>query len=151
MSEIVERRLSVNGDLEAGYATHRKRSPDISMGSRSALAGGQDRDKEPARGSTMRASPSNCSAPHARHRQSFNPDFSLCARTDAFLTFGATGWARAIPPLHLYRKAGADVSYPPGVADIATIRTLGAKYGPLKIVIGLGSSGRCAPVSAEAE
>ena len=64
--------------------------------------------------------------------------FVLTARTDAFQV-SADGLAGAIRRSNLYREAGADVLYPPGVADLETIKTLVREIdGPLNIVTGLG-------------
>src|SRR5439155_19431576 len=68
-------------------------------------------------------------------------DFVLCARTDAFQAFGTDGLTVAVQRSNLYREAGADVLYPPGVADLDKIRTLVREVGgPLNIVIGLGAA-----------
>ena len=57
------------------------------------------------------------------------------------MTLGADGVDVAIRRSNLYREAGADVSYPPGIADIAKIRKLVREIdGPLNIVIGLGAA-----------
>ncbi|TGM03781.1 isocitrate lyase/phosphoenolpyruvate mutase family protein [Leptospira barantonii] len=67
--------------------------------------------------------------------------FTLNARTDAFLTNHPKALDEAIHRANLYRKAGADCLFIPGVYDLKTIDDLVRSIdGPLNIVMGLGKS-----------
>lgn len=143
MQEIVEAsNLPVNGDLEAGYGdTPEAVAETIRMAIEIGLAGGNIEDMKAGSGLYDEAlAVERIRAARAVIRQ-LGSDFVLCARTDAFQAFGSEGLSVAIRRSNLYREAGADVSYPPGVADIAKIRTLAREIdGPLNIVIGLGAA-----------
>jgi 2-methylisocitrate lyase-like PEP mutase family enzyme len=143
MREIVEASdAPVNGDLEAGYGdTPEAIAETIRMAIEIGLAGGNIEDKKAGEGlydeglavERIRAARAAIDEPGS--------DFVLCARTDAFQAFGADGMSVAIRRSNLYRAAGADVSYPPGVADVARIRTLVREIdGPVNIVVGLGAA-----------
>lgn len=65
--------------------------------------------------------------------------FALTARTDPLLVSGKDGLAVAIRCANLYREAGADCLYAPGVSDLDTIKTLVREInGPINMVMGLG-------------
>ncbi|PJZ55815.1 isocitrate lyase/PEP mutase family protein [Leptospira barantonii] len=67
--------------------------------------------------------------------------FTLNARTDAFLTKHPKALDEAIHRANLFRKAGADCLFVPGVYDLETIENLVRSIdGPLNIVMGLGKS-----------
>jgi 2-methylisocitrate lyase-like PEP mutase family enzyme len=141
MREIVEASaVPVNGDLEAGYGdTPEAVAETIRMAIEIGLAGGNIEDKKPGEGLYDESLAVERIRAARAVIDKLNPDFVLCARTDAFQAFGADGLDVAIRRSNLYRAAGADVSYPPGIADIAKIRTLVREIdGPLNIVIGLG-------------
>ncbi|MDX6280805.1 MAG: hypothetical protein QOH03_1876, partial [Kribbellaceae bacterium] len=77
----------------------------------------------------------------AAAREAAGPDFVLTARTDGQLLSSPTSLADSIRRANLYREAGADCLYVPGVNDLATIATLVKEIdGPLNVVIGLGTS-----------
>jgi 2-methylisocitrate lyase-like PEP mutase family enzyme len=143
MQEIVQAsNIPVNGDLEAGYGdTPEAVAETIRMAIEIGLAGGNIEDRKAGAGLYDEAlAVERIRAARAVIKQ-LGSDFVLCARTDAFVTHGADGLSVAVRRSNLYRKAGADVSYPPGVADIAKVRTLVREIdGPLNIVIGLGAA-----------
>lgn len=141
--------LPVNGDLEDGYGREPQAVAEtIRLAIEAGLAGGNIEDKDPrAEGlydealavERIRAARSAIDASGS--------DFVLCARTDAFTGPPQTALALAIRRGLLFREAGADCIYPPGVADLAVIRTLVREIGaPLNIVTGLGAA--ALPVAA---
>lgn len=74
-------------------------------------------------------------------REAAGPDFVLTARTDGQLLASPTTLADSIRRANLYREAGADCLYVPGVNDLDAIATLVQEIdGPLNVVIGLGAA-----------
>jgi 2-methylisocitrate lyase-like PEP mutase family enzyme len=142
MRAIVEASdLPVNGDLEAGYGdTPEAVAATIRMAIEIGLAGGNIEDIKAGAGLyDERLAVERIRAARAVIDE-LGSDFVLCGRTDAFVTHGADGLSVAIRRSNLYREAGADVSYPPGVADLVKIKTLVREIdGPLNMVIGLGA------------
>jgi 2-methylisocitrate lyase-like PEP mutase family enzyme len=142
MRQIVEATpLPVNGDLQAGFGD----SPDevartIRLAIEIGLAGGNIEDKIPdGEGLYDEALAVERIRAARRAVDASGSPFVLTARTDVFLVAGADPAAAAIRRCNLFRAAGADCLYPPGVADLDTIRTLvQAIDGPLNIVTGLG-------------
>jgi len=143
MRAIVEAsNLPVNGDLEAGYGdTPEAVAETIHWAIEIGLAGGNIEDLKAGAGLyDEKLAVERIRAARAVIDR-LGSDFVLCGRTDAFAAHGADGLSIAIRRSNLYREAGADVSYPPGVADIAKVRTLVREIdGPLNIVIGLGAA-----------
>jgi 2-methylisocitrate lyase-like PEP mutase family enzyme len=143
MREIVEASdMPVNGDLEAGYgATPEAVAETIRMAIEIGLAGGNIEDKKAGEGLYDESLAIERIRAARAVIDELGSDFVLCARTDAFQAFGTDGMSVAIRRSNLYRAAGADLSYPPGVADVAKIRTLVREIdGPVNIVIGLGAA-----------
>lgn len=142
MREIVEASsLPVNGDLEAGYGDTPEAVADtIRKAIAIGLAGGNIEDRKAGEGLYDAVlAVERIRAARAVIKE-LDSDFVLCGRTDAFATHGADGLKVAIDRSNLYREAGADLSYPPGIAQIAAIRTLVREInGPVNIVIGLGA------------
>jgi 2-methylisocitrate lyase-like PEP mutase family enzyme len=67
--------------------------------------------------------------------------FTLTARTDAFLVGHPNAFAESVRRCNLYRQAGADCLFVPGVSDRATIGALvKAIAGPINVVMGLSGS-----------
>ncbi|XDD52122.1 isocitrate lyase/phosphoenolpyruvate mutase family protein [Leptospira sp. WS92.C1] len=67
--------------------------------------------------------------------------FTLTARTDPFLTGHPRPLDEAIRRANMYRKAGADCLFIPGVNDPKTIEALVRSIdGPLNVVMGLGKN-----------
>jgi 2-methylisocitrate lyase-like PEP mutase family enzyme len=141
MREIVEVvDLPVNGDLEEGYGD---RPEDVAETVRLAiaagLAGGNIEDRSPRIEGLIdeQLAADRIRAARAAIDAAGN-DFVLCARTDAFQIPGEDALKTSIHRARLFREAGADCVYPPGVADLDTIRTLVKESGaPVNIVTGL--------------
>lgn len=67
--------------------------------------------------------------------------FTLTARTDTFLTNHPNALDETIRRADMYRKAGADCLFIPGVNDIETIGNLVRSIDcPLNVVVGLGKN-----------
>jgi 2-methylisocitrate lyase-like PEP mutase family enzyme len=143
MREIVDASdVPVNGDLEAGYGdTPEAVAETIRLAIEIGLAGGNIEDKKAGEGLYDETLAVERIRAAREVIDKLGSDFVLCARTDAFQAFGADGMSVAIRRSNLYREAGTDLSYPPGIADVAKIRTLVREIdGPLNIVIGLGAA-----------
>ncbi|WBQ08550.1 isocitrate lyase/PEP mutase family protein [Kribbella sp. CA-293567] len=130
--------VPVNGDLEDGYGEHPERVADtITLAREAGLAGGNIEDYD---GHTLYAEALSVERIVAA-REAAGPDFVLTARTDGQLLRSPTTLADSIQRANLYRQAGADCLYVPGVNDLAAITTLVREIdGPLNVVLGLGSS-----------
>jgi len=103
-------------------ATHRKLFAETIPMAMSSPCGGNIEDKKPRRGArTIRASPSNASAPHAPVIDSQYPIRAVRAHRP-FLTFGADGLGEQ-SAVSISIESGRDVSILV-VAEIAKIRTL---------------------------
>jgi 2-methylisocitrate lyase-like PEP mutase family enzyme len=64
--------------------------------------------------------------------------FTLTARTDPFLVGHPNAFEESVRRANLFREAGADCLYVPGVADAATIARLVKEIaGPINVVMGL--------------
>jgi len=69
-------------------------------------------------------------------------DFTLTARAECYLTGHPEPFAEAVKRLNLYREAGADCLYAPGIADLDTIAALVREVAaPVNVVVGLGGAG----------
>lgn len=67
--------------------------------------------------------------------------FTLTARTDAFLIKHPRAFEEAVYRCNLYREAGADCLFVPGVGDKETIGKLAQEInGPINVVMGLAHS-----------
>ncbi|MBL8020897.1 MAG: isocitrate lyase/phosphoenolpyruvate mutase family protein [Leptospirales bacterium] len=67
--------------------------------------------------------------------------FTLTARTDAFLIKHPLAFDEAVYRCNLYREAGADCLFVPGVGDKETIGKLAREIdGPINVVMGLAHS-----------
>ena len=67
--------------------------------------------------------------------------FTLTARTDAFLVRHPKAFEESVRRGNLYREAGADCLFVPGVADSATIAALVKEIaGPINVVMGLSGN-----------
>ncbi|GAB3822195.1 isocitrate lyase/PEP mutase family protein [Kribbella italica] len=130
--------VPVNGDLEDGYGA---RPEDVAKTIRLArdagLAGGNIEDYD---GRELYAEELSVERIVAA-REAAGPDFVLTARTDGQLLKEPTPLADSIRRANLFREAGADCLYVPGVNDLDQLRTLVSEIdGPLNVVMGLGSS-----------
>jgi 2-methylisocitrate lyase-like PEP mutase family enzyme len=130
--------VPVNGDLEDGYGESPERVADtIALARQAGLAGGNIEDYD---GRDLYAETLSVER-IAAAREAAGPDFVLTARTDGQLLKTPTPLADSIRRANLYREAGADCLYVPGVNDLDTIATLVKELdGPLNVVIGLGTS-----------
>jgi 2-methylisocitrate lyase-like PEP mutase family enzyme len=144
MREIVEAvALPVNGDLEEGYGDRPEDVAEtIRLAIEAGLAGGNIEDRSPRIEGLIdeQLAADRIRAARAAIDAQGN-DFVLCARTDAFQVPGEDALKTSIRRARLFREAGADCVYPPGVADLDTIRTLVKESGaPINIVTGLRSA-----------
>lgn len=130
--------VPVNGDLEDGYGAE----PDavaktIRLARDAGLAGGNLEDYD---GRELYAEQLSVERIVAA-REAAGPDFVLTARTDGQLLKQPTPLADSIRRGNLFREAGADCLYVPGVTDLEQLRLLVREIdGPLNVVIGLGTS-----------
>lgn len=142
MKEIADAvTIPVNGDLEAGWGDAPETVAEtISMAIAAGLAGGNIEDADAATGGLYdEALAVERIAAAAETAKASG--FVLCARTDAFMTPGAGGLEAAIRRCNLFRAAGADCLYAPGVTDPADIAALVAGVdGPINVVMGLGNA-----------
>lgn len=68
-------------------------------------------------------------------------EFTLTARADCYLTGHPEPFAEAVKRLNLYREAGADCLYAPGIADLDTIAALTREVAaPVNVVMGLSGA-----------
>jgi 2-methylisocitrate lyase-like PEP mutase family enzyme len=141
MREIVEAvPLPVNGDLEEGYGD---RPEDVAETMRLAigagLAGGNIEDRSPRIEGLIDERLAAERIRAAREAiDAASSDFVLCARTDAFQMPGEDALKTAIRRARLFHEAGADLVYPPGIADLDTVRTFVRECGaPANMVSGL--------------
>jgi 2-methylisocitrate lyase-like PEP mutase family enzyme len=130
--------VPVNGDLEDGYgATPDDVARTIRRARDAGLAGGNIEDYDGRALYDEQLSVERIVAA----REAAGPDFVLTARTDGQLLDGSVPLADSIRRANLFREAGADCLYLPGVNDLGLLRTLVAEIdGPLNVVLGLGSS-----------
>jgi 2-methylisocitrate lyase-like PEP mutase family enzyme len=134
-------RVPVSADLEAGYGDEPEAVADtIRLAIDAGLAGGNIEDRIPGQPALydeklavvrIRAARAAIAASGVR--------FVLNARTDAFV-MTKDGLAAAIRRANLFREAGADCVFTPGVPDIYTVQTLVREIrAPLNVVSGLGA------------
>ena len=144
MREIVEAvPLPVNADLEAGYGD----SPEdvaatIRLAIESGFAGGNIEDRRPSvLGLYDEALAVERIAAAREAIDAMRSSFVLTARTDAFMMVPKNGLDTSIRRANLFRKAGRDCLYAPGVSDVASISTMLREVeGPLNVVLGLGTN-----------
>ena len=133
-------RVPVSADLEAGYGDTPEAVADtIRLATDAGLAGGNIEDRVPgeARLYEEALAVERIRAARAAIDASGAP-FLLNARCDAFAMM-KDGMTTAIRRGNLFREAGADCIFTPGVPDLETIRTLVHEIAaPLNVVAGLG-------------
>jgi len=140
--------VPVNGDLEDGYGERPESVAEtIRLAIAAGLAGGNIEDNDPRRDGLYDEGLAAERIAAARAAiDASGSAFVLCARTDAFLAQPEDALATAIRRANLYREAGADCIYPPGLTDLEAIRTLKrAIDAPLNIVTGLGKAQASVP------
>jgi 2-methylisocitrate lyase-like PEP mutase family enzyme len=133
-------RIPVNGDLEYGYGVAPEDvAQTIRLAIDAGLAGGNIEDH--VEGALL--APELASARIEAAREAIGASgrpFVLTARTDGALLPGGS-LADSVRRANLYRLAGADCLYVPGVSDPDSIATLVREVdGPLNVVLGLGVS-----------
>ena len=134
-------RLPVNGDLEAGYGdTPHAVADTVRLAIAAGLAGGNIEDRAPGQEGLYDAGLAVERIVAAREAiVASGSAFVLTARSDAL----AVGLApeEAIRRSNLYRAAGADCLFTPGVSGLAAIARLAREIeGPLNVVMGLGNA-----------
>jgi 2-methylisocitrate lyase-like PEP mutase family enzyme len=130
--------LPVNGDLEAGYGDEPEAvASTIRLAVEAGLAGGNIEDFT---GGSL-YDEGLAVERIAAAREAGGPGFVLTARTDGQLLTSPPSLAESIRRANLYREAGADCLYVPGVNDLDVIALLVKEIdGPLNVVAGLGTS-----------
>lgn len=135
--------LPVNADLEAGYGDSPENVAEtIALAIEAGVAGGNIEDKIPGRPGLYdeKLAIERIAAARAIIKAK-RSDFVLTARTDPFQVSGQSGLAEAVRRANLYREAGADCLYAPGVSDLDTVKTLVREVnGPINVVMGLGTA-----------
>ena len=130
--------VPVNGDLENGYGERPEEvASTIRLALDAGLAGGNIEDYD---GRDLYDEALSVERIVAA-REAGGTEFVLTARTDGQLLKQPTLLADSIRRANLFREAGADCLYVPGVNDLSTLETLVKEIdGPLNVVLGLGSS-----------
>ncbi|MGI9310108.1 MAG: isocitrate lyase/PEP mutase family protein [bacterium] len=71
----------------------------------------------------------------------FDFEFTLTARAECYLTHHPDPFAESVKRLNLYREAGADCLYAPGIADLNAIAALVREVAaPVNVVVGLSGA-----------
>lgn len=130
--------VPVNGDLEDGYGAAPSAVADtVRLAVDAGLAGGNIEDFDGHGLYDEGLAVERIAAA----REAAGPDFVLTARTDGQLLAPKADLADSIRRANLYRAAGADCLFVPGVNDLDAITTLVREIdGPLNVVLGLGST-----------
>jgi len=132
--------IPVNGDLEYGYGVPPEAVAEtIALAIDAGLAGGNIEDH--VDGALVEPELASARIEAAREAvEASGRPFVLTARTDALLV-GGLSFAEAVRRANLYRLAGADCLYAPGVTDLDSVARLVREVdGPLNVVLGLGTS-----------
>ncbi|HWN32445.1 MAG TPA: isocitrate lyase/phosphoenolpyruvate mutase family protein [Pseudonocardia sp.] len=132
-------RIPVNGDLEYGYGVPPEAvAQTIRLAIDAGLAGGNIEDH--VDGALLEPELASARIEAAREVvDASGRPFVLTARTDALLPGGTL--AESVRRANLYRLAGADCLYAPGVKDLDSVATLVREVdGPLNVVLGLGGT-----------
>ncbi len=135
--------LPVNGDLEAGYGDGPEAVAEtIRLAIEMGLAGGNIEDMHPVDGGLYDEALAVDRIKAARETiDAAGSAFVLTARTDALQASPADAIKISIRRCNLFREAGADCLFVPGVSDLETIRILVREIdGPLNVVMGLGNA-----------
>lgn len=137
-------KVPVNGDLEAGYGdTPEVVAQTIRMAIDAGLAGGNIEDKIPGQHALYPQTLAVERIVAAREQIAASGSaFVLTARTDALAgNQSLEAVENCIRRANLFREAGADCVFPPGVNDVGLIRRLVREIdAPLNIVMGLGNA-----------
>ncbi|GAA5086157.1 2-methylisocitrate lyase-like PEP mutase family enzyme [Thermocatellispora tengchongensis] len=129
--------VPVNGDLEDGYGARPEAVAEtIRLAIEAGLAGGNIEDHAGGRLYDEALAVERIIA-----AREVSPGFVLTARTDGRLLPSPAPLADSIRRANLYREAGADCLYVPGVNDLDTVATLVKEIdGPINVVMGLGAT-----------
>ena len=132
--------LPVSADLESGFGdTPEEVGETIRLAAQSGLVGGsiEDATYDPQRPIYDLSQAVERVAAGIEAARALPFPFTLTARAENFL-FGRRDLDDTIRRLQAYEKAGADVLYAPGLADIDAIRTVCASVSkPVNVVMGL--------------
>lgn len=136
--------VPVNADLEAGFG---EAPEDVSRTIKSAIevgaVGGNIEDYSGNPSSPLYSLDLSIERIKAARRaiQNAGMPFVLVARTDEMNAGHAANLEQAIKRANLYREAGADCLFVPGVSDIPTVATLVKEIaGPINVVMGLSGA-----------
>jgi 2-methylisocitrate lyase-like PEP mutase family enzyme len=134
--------LPVNGDLEAGFGREPEAVAEtIAMAIDAGLAGANIEDYFDGALYEEQLSTERIAAARAVIRERAVP-FVLTARTDGLQLAGKAPMDAVVRRANLYREAGADCLFVPGVNDLEVIRLMVREIdGPLNVVMGLGGTG----------
>lgn len=132
--------LPVSADLESGFGdTPEEVGETIRLAAQTGLVGGsiEDATYDPQRPIYDLSQAVERVAAGIEAARALPFPFTLTARAENFL-FGRRDLDDTIRRLQAYEKAGADVLYAPGLADIDAIRTVCASVSkPVNVVMGL--------------
>lgn len=133
--------IPVSADLEAGYGEKPLDVAEtIRLSIQAGAVGGNIEDYSgdpnvPLYDKELAAERIRAAREAADHTE--NP-FTLTGRTDCYLVNTPNPFNEAVTRANLYREAGADCLFIPGVKDLKTISALVQEIdGPLNVVIGL--------------
>ncbi|HEX4246880.1 MAG TPA: isocitrate lyase/phosphoenolpyruvate mutase family protein [Pseudonocardia sp.] len=135
-------RIPVNADLEYGYGVAPEAVAEtVRLAIDAGLAGGNVEDHVDGALLEPELAAARIEAARAAVESSGRP-FVLTARTDALLLGGrGAAFAESVRRANLYRLAGADCLYVPGVTNRDGVASLVREIdGPLNVVLGLGVS-----------
>ena len=133
--------LPVSGDLENGYGDSPEQVAEtITESIRHGLAGGsiEDHSADPAQPLyELELAVARIRAAREAADASGLP-YTLTARAETYLVDHPDPFGEAVRRVNLYREAGADCLFVPGVKDAETIGTLVREVdGPVNVVMGL--------------
>ncbi len=135
--------VPVNADLEAGFGTEPEDvSQTIKFAMQAGAVGGNIEDYSGNPSSPLYSLELSIERLKAARREidSSGVPFVLIGRTDE-MNAGHSNLNHAIKRANLYREAGADCLFVPGVSDRTTVATLVKEIsGPINVVMGLSGS-----------
>jgi 2-methylisocitrate lyase-like PEP mutase family enzyme len=137
-------RVPVSADLESGYgATPEAAAETVALAIGLGAVGANIEDYTGLEATPLFEETLAVERVHAirRRADATGVPFTLTARTDAFLVHHPNAFEEAVRRANLYREAGADCLFVPGVADSATIAALVQEIsGPINVVMGLSGN-----------
>ena len=136
--------LPVSADLEAGYGeTPEAVAVTVRASIQAGAVGGNIEDDTGDPGLLLYETNLAAARIHAAREaaDATGVPYVLTARTDCYLVSHPNAFAEAVARANLYREAGADCLFVPGVRDADTIAALVREIqGPLNVVMGLTGS-----------